>query len=282
MLQLTFGRLQSAKQRQIRYLVTHISPTTSLLRSRHSDNEVYLLGTAHVSDASEHEVVELIELVKPDIVFVELDSKRAAMLRNRKGEHNQDQSTNVFDALSRNLTNSPMGPSVQNMLSMAPAMLKRLGWLLPQGGEMKAALQEAERIGARCVYGDVEFNDTMNGLKTAAFGMMASPTALMKTIASVPPPPSAIRDLFQALMQNDVEPQEIIESIKTRERAKQMTSYLSICFPPIYDVMISKRDVHMARQLKEHCSKGKVVGIVGMAHVEGIEREWEALDKNTG
>jgi len=35
----------------------------------------------------------------------------------------------------------------------------------------------------------------------------------------------------------------------------------------------------MAQMLRKHCSNGKVVAIVGMAHVEGIEREWEMIDK---
>jgi pheromone shutdown protein TraB len=42
--------------------------------------------------------------------------------------------------------------------------------------------------------------------------------------------------------------------------------------------MITKRDVHMAMMLRRHGGKGKVVAVVGMAHMEGIEREWEKLD----
>lgn len=67
--------------------------------------------------------------------------------------------------------------------------------------------------------------------------------------------------------------------IKTRERAVQVTRYLQQSFPSasVYNVMITKRDVHMAKMLQQHCSDGKVVAVVGMAHV-GIEREWEELD----
>jgi pheromone shutdown protein TraB len=45
--------------------------------------------------------------------------------------------------------------------------------------------------------------------------------------------------------------------------------------------MITKRDVHMAIMLRRHCGKGKVVVVVGMAHMEGIEREWEKLDASS-
>ena len=142
---------------------------------------------------------------------------------------------------------------------------------------MKAALEEAERIGAQCVYGDVEFNQTMNELKISFGALLANPAKF----ANMPPPPPELRGMFGNLMSSftSSNPQEFVESIKTRESAKQMTTYLSQCFPPVYHVMITKRDQHMAKMLRGHCSDGKVVAVVGMAHVDGIEREWEELAK---
>ena len=278
-LHLTSIRVAAIFRHSVRSIVTHLSPTTSLLRSNSSDNEIYLLGTAHVSDASSQEVIELIRLVNPDVVFLELDPSRAAMLRNRReDDHNKnaiDNLSSLFAGISQKL---PM-PLMEKILPIIPSFLNKLGWLPPQGGEMKAAMQEAERIGARCVYGDVEFSETANGLKAAVSAMMSSPAAMMKTIASVPSPPPELNEVFGSLMGGN-DPQQLIEDIKTRERSKMMTSYLSRCFPSIYHVMITKRDGHMAKKLKEHCSKGKVVAVVGMAHMEGIEKEWEALDDN--
>jgi pheromone shutdown protein TraB len=189
------------------------------------------------------------------------------------------QANPLFSEILKNMTNknSTLNPSLEKILPAVPSFLKKLGWLPPQGGEMKAAMEEADRIGARCVYGDVEFNETVSRMKAAGFSMMSSRAALMKTISSVPPPPPQLNELFCGLM-GGKDPQQLIEEIKTRERSKMMTSYLSRCFPSIYQVMITDRDAHMARQLKEHCSSGKVVAVVGLAHVEGIEREWESMD----
>lgn len=277
LIHLTSFRVAPIFCHSVRSVVTHLSPTTSLLRSNSSDNEIYLLGTAHVSDASSQEVVELIRLVNPDVVFLELDPSRAAMLRNRRENDNNkntmDNFSSVFSGMSKQL---PM-PSMEKILPMIPSFLKKLGWLPPQGGEMKAAMKEADRIGARCVYGDVEFSETTNGLRAAVSAMMSSPAAMMKTIASVPSPPPELNEVFGSLL-GGKDPQQLIEDIKTRERSKMMTSYLSRCFPSIYHVMITKRDGHMSKMLKEHCSKGKVVAVVGMAHMEGIEKEWEALN----
>lgn len=282
--------LSASLRQSTRSIVTHLSSTTSLLRSSSSDNEVYLLGTAHVSDASSKEVVDLIRLVNPEVVFLELDPARAVQLRNRPDGSNAGgidftsfdlskfmQGNPLFKGMT-NMPNSPLNPSLEKILPVIPSFLNKLGWLPPQGNEMKSAMVEADMLGARCVYGDIEFSETTNGLKAAAFSMMSSPAAIMSTIASVPPPPPELNVIFSGLMGGSKDPQQLVEDIKTRERSKAMTSYLSRCFPSIYHVMITKRDEHMAKQLKEHCSKGKVVAVVGIAHVEGIEREWDALD----
>ncbi|KAL7540959.1 hypothetical protein ACHAWF_006826 [Thalassiosira exigua] len=265
-----------------RSIVTHIAPTTSLLRSDTADNEVYLLGTAHVSEASTQEVVDLIRLVQPDVVFVELDSSRAAQLRNGDGTTNEHQQQAPFD-ISNILKHPFMSggalskaglPNIENIIQAAPALLKRLGWFPRQGGEMKAALDEADRIGARCVYGDVEYSKTMSNLKREAGMILTSPSQW----ANIPTPPSEIRGVFEGLMRGQNDTQQVVESIKTRENAKQMTNYLKQSFPSIHHVMITNRDVYMAKMLRKHCLEGRVVACVGMAHVEGIEREWEELD----
>jgi len=154
-----------------------------------------------------------------------------------------------------------------------PSLLKRIGWLPAQGGEMKAALDEADRIGSRCVYGDVEFRPTISEMK-GAIGSIAMNPAQLSNIAN---PPLELRSAFGGLLSGQNGPKEFVELIKTRERAQQMTDYLRQCFPHVYNIMITKRDVHMAKMLRQHCSHGKVVAVVGMAHVAGIEKEWEEL-----
>jgi len=275
-----------------RHLITHISPTTSLLRSDTSDNEVYLLGTAHVSQASNEEVVDLIQLVKPKYVFVELDANRAAQLRSSSNSASKNSSNNMADSFNSLFKGIGKGlppnilqqlpPQMNNVLPMlqnAPQMMSRMGWLGSQGAEMKAALEEAERIGATCVYGDVDFEITVRELRNAMMGMATNPMKLMQMIGNAPSPPKELASLTSIILSGG-NPTQIIEAVKTREQAKQMTKYVSEALPPLYKVMITKRDVHMAKMLKKHCSDGKVVAVVGAGHVEGIEREWEALDNS--
>jgi pheromone shutdown protein TraB len=47
--------------------------------------QIYLVGTAHVSEESAAEVRDMIRRVKPDVVFVELDAKRADRLQRGAG-----------------------------------------------------------------------------------------------------------------------------------------------------------------------------------------------------
>lgn len=228
--------------------------------------------------------MDLIQLVQPSTVFVELDSTRAAQLRSRtSGGAQSNDASSAFD-LSK-ITSNPMISGLlgktglpPQILEAVPTLLKRIGWLPPQGGEMKAALDEADRIGARCCYGDVEFSQTMTELKMSFGALLSNPGQF----ANIPPPPSELAGMFGGFFGggqsgSNNNPGEFIESIKTRDNAKQMTKYLSKCFPPVYHVMITKRDMHMAKMLRQHCSIGKVVAVVGMAHMEGIEREWEKL-----
>ena len=276
-----------------RPIVTHISPTTSLLRSNTRSNEVYLLGTAHVSDESTREVIELINLVNPEIVFVELDSSRAAQLRRSSAASSSNagaattMSMTTFDMSS--ITQHPMFASLASAVpglstnlihvlqTVAPDILRQINWLPSQGGEMLAAITQADKFGIRCVYGDVDISQTITEMKSAVStsftGIMSNPSQISNIL-----PPLELRVVFGQLLSGKIEPKQFVESIKTRDNAQQVASYLQRSFPPVYNVMITKRDVHMAMMLRRHCGEGKVVAVVGMAHMEGIEREWEKLD----
>lgn len=217
--------------------------------------------------------MDLIRTVRPQVVFLELDSSRAASLRNASGT----KSGPVDPAAFRHLVDMippQMQQSFAHVSKVAPALLKRIGWLPVQGGDMKAAMDEADLMGLRCVYGDVEFAQTMKELKSSVMGVAMHPSRF----ANIPAPPSELTGIFGGLFSGQHDPEGVIEMIKTRHRAKQVTQYLRTCFPEVYHVMVSKRDEHMARMLRQHCASGKVVAVVGMAHVEGIEQAWDEMD----
>ena len=59
--------------------------------------------------------------------------------------------------------------------------------------------------------------------------------------------------------------------LRQRDNARAVAAYLKKAAPPVYDAMIGERDQYMARAL-EVAPGSKVVAVVGLAHVEGIER----------
>mmetsp|Transcript_18779 Transcript_18779/g.40894 ORF Transcript_18779/g.40894 Transcript_18779/m.40894 type:complete len:196 (+) Transcript_18779:324-911(+) len=157
-------------------------------------------------------------------------------------------------------------------------VLKQYGYV--PGIEMLAAMDEADRIGADIYYGDVDANDTMRDLKAALnFGML--------TRAMATPPPAELAEVLEGIFTGNADAGgtmdslgDRVEALKTREHARQMTQWMQQSMPEIAAVMIHKRDRIMAENLRKHCAHGKILAVVGLAHVDGIEREWQKLGDN--
>jgi len=265
-----------------RTLVTQVSPTVSLLRSEESDNEVYLIGTAHVSEASAKEVTDLITMVQPKTVFIELDPSRAAKLIHENRDHFEEKFEQAAVALTKQLPGEVLRLGermIGNYIRGFYKTLKRYG-LLP-GVDMLAAIKAGQRTGATLLYGDRDANDTLREL-TATL----SPSMLLRAMTT--PVPKEIEKTFQQAMMTptgDLDLENLgdtVEKIKSREYAHQMSGWITQAFPDTAEVLIHRRDLHMAQNLRNKCSKGKVVAVVGIAHMDGIEREWSRLGKQRG
>lgn len=71
-------------------IITINSNGSSNSASRH----IYLLGTAHISKKSSEQAKELVEFVRPSVVFLELCDERSAILtQNNNGKDNFDSVT---------------------------------------------------------------------------------------------------------------------------------------------------------------------------------------------
>src|SRR5690606_35782420 len=62
----------------------------SVRRVVQGDREIYLIGTAHVSQQSVEDVRRVIDSVQPDVVCVELDAARYGNLVNSQSWKNTD------------------------------------------------------------------------------------------------------------------------------------------------------------------------------------------------
>ena len=63
--------------------------------------QIFLVGTAHVSNASAEEVRQMIQAVKPGTVFVELDAQRFSQLQQDTGKDQDFWEVTLHDANAR-------------------------------------------------------------------------------------------------------------------------------------------------------------------------------------
>lgn len=73
---------------------------------------------------------------------------------------------------------------------------------------------------------------------------------------------------------------DMVEMIKQRDQVRMLMQGVKDDLPLVYDAMIGERDAYMANGIKRGAGKYKtIVGVVGMAHMDGIERnlDWKSV-----
>jgi hypothetical protein len=286
-----------------------LNQTTSFLRNLNNGAEIFLVGTAHVSQRSAEEVKELIDVVRPDAVMVELCAQRAAKLRSGHVSSEGDLFREAFGSLfapGANFGQQLFKLSFQGkqcILLVIETRIQRLLYFfrfvynkatkmtlgfaftglyrfmrslgLDPGAEFKAAMEAAERHGARIIYGDRDVQQTM-----ARLAESVRLEDIIKLFGGKGPnPPQAMVDFFESHNGSQhgsgsgFEAQ--VEALKTRKMARQMSSYLREVSPALAAALIDERDDALVETLRG--LKGRVVGVVGLAHLDGIERRWESL-----
>jgi pheromone shutdown protein TraB len=117
------------------------------------------------------------------------------------------------------------------------------------------------------VHGDRDARDTLARLAGAI-----DLSAALSSMVNAPPPPASLQRVVGA----GASMEEAVELLKNRETVAEMTRYIRTLQPAAVRVMLDERDDILAQALRG-CT-GKVVGVVGLAHVDGIERRWAAAN----
>ena len=218
------------------------------------NDNIILVGTAHISKDSVKEVKEVIEKYKPDIVAVELCKRRyEAITKKDKWE-----STPVTNLLKSNQAYLMLA---QTFLSSIQRKLGKEYGVEP-GSEMIAAMDEAKKHDLDVALVDRDISVT---LKRAWKKM-------------------GIREKFRlsweflkAMLGFD---EEELEELDLKELMNQdMISALMEEFgeiaPSVTTVLIHERDQYIAKKILEESKKGKVVAVVGAGHLKGIQKHLE-------
>lgn len=67
--------------------------------------------------------------------------------------------------------------------------------------------------------------------------------------------------------------ESVIEKMKHRAVVAAMHECLEKLNPQMIEVLVHERDQYMVNKLLE--LEGRVVGVVGLGHLDGIEKRWE-------
>ncbi|KAG2717076.1 hypothetical protein I3760_03G156200 [Carya illinoinensis] len=216
--------------------------------------DVYLVGTAHVSQESCREVQAVISFLKPQVVFLELCSSRVALLSS--------QNIKV--------------PSMGEMLDMLKKKHNIFGilysWFLAKvasklevfpGSEFRVAYEEAMKYGGRVFLGDLPVQITMR--RTWAKMPLWHKIKLLYCL------------FFQAVFLPSSE--DLNRMLKEMDDVDMLTlviQEMSKDFPTLMETLVHERDKYMSSRLLKIASESSlVVAVVGKGHLQGIKKNWK-------
>ena len=218
------------------------------------NDNIILVGTAHISKDSVEEVKKVIEEYKPDIVAIELCKRRYdAITKKDKWEN-----TPVTNLLKSNQAYLMLA---QTFLSSIQRKLGKEYGVEP-GSEMIAAMNEAKKHNVEVALVDRDITVT---LKRAWKKM-------------------GIREKFRLSWEflkamlgfDDEELEELdLKELMNQDMISALMEEFGEIAPSVTTVLIHERDKYIAKKIADESKKGKVVAVVGAGHLKGIQKHLE-------
>lgn len=208
--------------------------------------KIYLVGTAHVSRKSVEDVRKAIEILRPDMVALELDESRYRNLIDKE----RWKKTNITSIIRRGeamlLLSSLIMSSFQRRIG------EKLG--VKPGAELEEGVRAAADVEAEVVLIDRSIQTTLK--RTWANLGLGGKIKMASQLAA---------SLFIA---EEID-EETIEALKKEEKLTDVLALLAEEFPMVKGPLIDERDQYMAQKLRD--LEGRtVVAVVGAGHVPGI------------
>ncbi|XP_061364541.1 uncharacterized protein LOC133307967 [Gastrolobium bilobum] len=216
--------------------------------------DVYVVGTAHVSEESSKEVRAIVDFLKPQVVFLELCSSRIAVLT---------------------IQNYKV-PTVGEMITMLKKKHNMFGvlygWFLAKiasklevfpGSEFRVAYEEAIKYGGRVILGDRPVEITLR--RTWSKMPLWHKIKILYSL------------IFQAVfLPSSGDLNKLLKEMDDSDMLTFVIQEMSKEFPTLMETLVHERDQYMSSTLLKVASENSsVVAVVGKGHLQGIKKHWK-------
>lgn len=215
---------------------------------RSGEREFLLVGTAHVSRESTTLVREVIERERPDVVCIELDTRRHAALSQKRRWKALD--------LRQVIRDQQLAALIANLL--LASYQKRLGGALgvDPGSELLEAAAAAEGLGIPVELCDRDIRVTLRRAWTS-----------LSFVQKLRLSSSFLAGAFEAPELDEEE----LRRLRRQDVLSELMEELGRALPGLKRVLIDERDAYLAERIRSAPGR-RVVAVVGAGHVAGMQR----------
>eukprot|EP00112_Aurelia_sp_Birch-Aquarium-sp1_P012163 Seg2556.1 transcript_id=Seg2556.1/GoldUCD/mRNA.D3Y31 product="TraB domain-containing protein" protein_id=Seg2556.1/GoldUCD/D3Y31 len=234
--------------------------------------KIYVVGTAHFSEASQEDVSQTIQAVCPDVVMVELCRGRISIIQYDEETLLKEAKDISIAKLKMAIKESGVVGGVMQLLllSMSAHLTKQLG--MAPGGEFRRAVKEAHKIpGCQVMLGDRPVQITLSrAMSVLSFWQK-------------------LKMGWCLLTSRDPISKEDIEKFKQKDMLAEILKEMTGDYPKLTNVFVSERDSYMAHTLHKSAKhlpvideNGEICGhepavivaVVGLGHLNGIKENF--------
>jgi len=213
------------------------------------DKDVYLVGTAHLSNESVEDVQTTVDLVKPDAIAVELCQGRYQAMTQADNWGKM----NIFKVVRQKKAVFLLAQLI--MTSFYRRLGEKLG--IQPGAEMLKGIELAKETDAQLVLADRNIEITLKRV----WGYLGFW--------------NKVKLFFQLAMgvfsQEEID-SDMIEELKKQDQLEAVMAEFAGKFPEIKRRLIDERDTYLAQEIRTAPGK-TIVAVVGAGHVPGITEQ---------
>lgn len=211
------------------------------------DDNIRLVGTAHISRSSADLVKEQIADFEPDIVAVELDLDRLQALQNPQ----------AFDEETLGSAIKAGKAPLLLFQSLLATQQRKMGLETGEkpGVDLLTAVEEAEE-------NDIELALIDRDIKITLRRVWSKMGFFQKI------------KLLNALLAPEEDDEIDVDAIaEDSDLISEMMDELRKMVPAAGEVLIDERDEYLASKIRNEASKGKVLAVMGAGHLKGVEEK---------